>query len=336
MEIRRADAQPYEQSVTSSISFEVDIAHTKRQEAIVNIEGWLESDDGKMLGRVGLVLQTKTQSSDVAARGSIYDSEFKETIYSTTLVAPLDQRALSYIEDRRVKNEKRDVFLTLCLHIKSIVTKATVSHFHEISGTAGIPSMVNVSSSSGRRVQGRFLAYGSDYQFSTQYSNLWIISGDGSPVFLTINDQIVKKERIRIPSVDWIHDFVPKLGLGEYFIVEIPAGKKTIKGAWDHVEKAEECYRQGNSKGTYAQCREVGQVLEKEIKKKFGADPTIKKWRRAIEKFETFTSLDLHEEDIKEQEPKGEVTIGNAEMEHIIIITKALVKYAEELLQEKS
>jgi hypothetical protein len=45
------------------------------------------------------------------------------------------------------------------------------------------------------------------------------------------------------------------------------------------------------------------------------------------------TSLDLHEEDIKEEEPKGEVTIGKPETEHILIVTKALIKYAEELLQ---
>jgi hypothetical protein len=337
VEIRRAVPQPYEQSVSSSISFEVDIAHTKRQEAIVNIEGWLESDDGKMLAKIGLMPQTKTQSSEVAARGSMFDSDFKETIYNTTLIAPLDQRALSYIEDRRMKNKKRDVFLTLCLHIKSVVTKATVSHFHEIAdGSSGIPSLVNVSSSSGRRTQGRILAYGPDSQFSTQFTSLWIISGDGSPVFLTINDQILKKEGIRIPSVDWIHDFEPKLGLGEYFIVEIPKGKGVVKEAWDYVEKAEECYRQWDTKGAYANCREVGKLLDRTINRKFRNDPITKKWKRAIEKFETLTSLDLHEEDIKEQEPKGEISIGRPEAEHILIVTKAMIKYAEELLEEKS
>lgn len=267
----------------------------------------------------------------------MFDSDFKETIYNTTLIAPLDQRALSYIEDRRMKNKKRDVFLTLCLHIKSIVTKATVSHFHEIAdGSAGIPSSVRVSSSSGGRAEGRILAYGYDSQFSTQFTNLWIISSDGSPVFLTINDQILKKERIRIPSVDWIHDFEPKLGLDEYFIVEIPKGKGVVKEAWDYVEKAEECYRQWDTKGAYANCREVGKLLDRTINRKFRNDPITKKWKRAIEKFETLTSLDLHEEDIKEQEPKGEISIGRPEAEHILIVTKAMIKYAEELLEEKS
>lgn len=337
MEIRRAVPLPFEQSVSASISFEVDIAHTKRQEAILNIEGWLESDDGKMLVKIGLMPQTETQSTEVAARGSIFDTDFKETIYNTKLIASLDQRALSYIEDRRMKNMKRDVFLTLCLRVRSIVTKATVSHFHEIAdGSAGIPSVVSISTSSGRRTQGRILAYGHDSQFSTQFNNLWIISGEGSPVFLTINDQVLKKEGIRIPSVDWIHDFKPKLGLGQYFIVEIPKGKGVVKEAWDYVEKAEECYGQWDTKGAYANCREVGKLLDRTINGKFKNDPITKKWKRAIEKFETLTSLNLHEEDIKEQEPKGEITIGRPEAEHILIVTKAMIKYAEELLEEKS
>jgi len=51
---------------------------------------------------------------------------------------------------------------------------------------------------------------------------------------------------------------------------------------------------------------------------------------------ETLTSMDLHEEDIKEQEPKGEIFIGRSDTEHVLIVTKALIKYAEELLQEKN
>jgi hypothetical protein len=46
--------------------------------------------------------------------------------------------------------------------------------------------------------------------------------------------------------------------------------------------------------------------------------------------------MDLHTEDIEEQVPKGEISIGRPETEHILIVTKALIKYAEELLQEKN
>ena len=109
-----------------------------------------------------------------------------------------------------------------------------------------------------------------------------------------------------------------------------------IEDAWGYVEKAEDCYRNWNTKGAYANCREVGNLLGRVINQKFKNNPIIKKWKRAIQKFEPLTSLDLHEEDIKEQKPSGKITIGRPETEHILIVTKALIKYAEELLQEKS
>jgi hypothetical protein len=46
--------------------------------------------------------------------------------------------------------------------------------------------------------------------------------------------------------------------------------------------------------------------------------------------------MDLHTENITEEVPKGEICIGRPETEHVLIVTKALIKYAEELLQEKN
>ena len=143
------------------------------------------------------------------------------------------------------------------------------------------------------------------------------------------------KKDIRIPSTDWIHDYSPKLEIGEYFVVEIPKGKKEIEGAWNYIEKAEECFRTWDTKGVFANCREIGELLNKTVSDKFKNSPTIKKWKRAIEKFKYSASLDLHLEDIKEEKPKGDIKIGKAGAEHILIITKALIKYAEEILKEK-
>lgn len=223
------------------------------------------------------------------------------------------------------------------MNVRGVFSRAKLSHFHEIDhASTGLPPQVKVFSASGNRKEGRILAYAHDSQFSTQFTNLWILSGDGSPIFLGVNSQNIKKEGIRIASTDWIHDFAPKLGLGEYFIVEIPRGKETVRKAWDYVEKAEECSRQFDTKGVYANCREVGVLLTKVTKEKLENKPAIKKWKRAIDKFETLTSMDLHTEDITEQVPKGEISIGRPETEHVLIVTKALIKYAEELLQEKN
>ena len=335
MQIKNVVPKPYEKSISPAISFEVEIAHIKFQEAIVRVDGWLESDDGKILANVvGFTLE-KSKSNEVGARDSGFDSKFKETVYNATLFAPLSRRAVDYIEKRRMKNEKRDVYLTLNLNVKSIVSKASISHLHTIEARRmGLPS--EITTSSGRtRVEG-IMAYAYDPKFSTRYANRWILSGNGSPVFLSLVEQSFRKEGVRIPSTDWIHDYVPKLELGEYFVVEIPKGKMVMKKAWEYIEKAEECSRQWDTKGVYAHCREAGDFLNGAIKKKFRNDPIVKKWKRVIEKFNKLTSLDLHEEQIIEEEPKGEIFIGRPETEHILVVTKALVKYAEELLQEKS
>ena len=326
--------RPYDKSIYPAISFEVGIARVNLQEAIVGIEGRLESDDGKILANVFEVTPEK-RTDYLGARGSALDGNFTEIGYRSTLIALLDRKAVEYLENRRMKNKKHDVYLTLNLNVRSLTSRATISHLHQVEPNIAKLPLVRLITDSGRTVNGKIIAYASDDQFSTRYSNMWIISGDGKPIFLSVNEEPLKKENIRINAVDWIHDYAPKLELGEYFIVEIAKGKMTIKKAWEYVEKAEECYRQWDTKGAYANCREVGKLLSEVIKKRFRKSPIIKKWKRAIEKFEKLTSLDLHEEDIKEEVPKGEISIGKADTEHTLIVTKALIKYAEELLEQK-
>jgi hypothetical protein len=330
MRILNVTTQPSEKSILPAIGFEVDISHVAFHEAIVSVDGWLESDDDKILADI-TEIGTDRHFSEVGARGTSHDNEFKETVYHSTLFSFLDRKALSYIEDRRMQNEKRDVFLNLKLIVRIIVSKTSISHLHEIEGQ---DSVRDVNTSVGRRA-GKIMAYAHDPHFRSDYNNRWILSGDGSQSFLSIERHTIEKKELRINAVDWIHDYAPKFELGKYFIVEIPKGKEIIKKAWDYVNNAEECYRQWDTKGACANCREVGKLLDNTINKKLQNDPAIKKWKRAYEKFEKLVSTDLHEEDIIEEAPKGKISIGRPEIEYILIVTKALIKYAEGLLLEK-
>ena len=333
MYLKKVIPKPFENSIPPGISFKIEITHIKFQEAIIGIEGCLASDDGKILAKIVEVAPKQPRSGEIGARESIRDSQFKETVYNSTLIVPLEKKALNYIEKRRMDNEKRDVFFTLRLNVRTIQSNAVISHLHEIDPKKITTRPVEVTKRSGAKTRGNLLAYAYDPQFFPESMNRWIISGHNGHVFLNILSQSIKEAGIRIPSTDWIHDYAPKLELGEYFIVEISKGEKIIKKAWGYVEKAEECYRQWDTKGAYAHCREVGRVLNKAIKEKLKNDPVVKKWKRAIDKFETLCSLNLHVEDIKEEKPKGEIAIGKADTEHILIVTKALIKYTEELLR---
>ena len=143
---------------------------------------------------------------------------------------------------------------------------------------------------------------------------------------------------LEVPKSHWVEKILPKLGLGEYFIVEIPHGQKVMQEAWAYLEKAERSFWEWNSKSAYVHCRELGILLDRSIKDKLGlkAFSVSERWIRAYEKFNHYASLDLHLEYNKKSPKysKDEIKISKADVEHLLITSKALIKYAEELLQE--
>lgn len=325
MEIKNVKPKPYEESVLPSIILEVEISYVKYQEAIIGVNGWLETDDGKIIVSINEYIYEGPKINEIGAKGSRFDSMFREEIYKTRIIALISEQTLDYIEKRRMADEKGDVKLNLCLNVKYLQSNALISPSFLID-----PQKIGLNYKSGKIV-----TYAYDPNFSSSDADRWIISGRGSPIFLEEREQLLKKD-IRIPSSDWVHDYAPKLGIGEYFVIEIPKKEKVIKEAWNYVKEAEKCFRTWDTKGVFANCREVGKLLNNTISNKFKNSPAIKKWKRAIGKFEHLASLDLHLEDIKNEKPEGNIKIGKAEAEHILIVTKALIKYAEELLKENS
>ena len=358
MRIESVKPEPYEKSALPGIIFEVEISHVKHQEAIIGVSGWLETDDGKVVSSINELCE-EPKVNELGAKDSTFDSEFREEIYRTRIITLLSERALDYIEKRRMADKKGDVKLNLCLNVKYIQSRAVITHSFPINPKDIDLPEIPVPTSRGK-MPGEIAVYAYDPQFSARSRNLWIISGDGGHVFLEVREQLLKKD-IKIPCTDWIHDYASKLELGEYFIVEIPRGKKVIEEAWDYVEKAEGCFRTWDIKGVVANCREAGKLLNKKMEEVFGRDSFTynERWGRAyLRFFDYLVSLGLHLEDMEGKNweelikgfpegfphpkrranyPADEIKrFGKADAEHILITTKALVKYAEELLKEVS
>ena len=341
MKIENIEVKPYERSIFPAMSFEVEISYIKYREAITGVNGWLETDDGKIVAEINEATPETTMSDELGARDSSFDANFREEIYKTTLITLLDKRALDHIERRRMGDRKGDTKLTLSLNVKSIESKAEISHLHEVDPESMGLSPISIQTDR-RESKGEMIVYANDPEFSSGRVNRWILSGDGNPIFLSVEKRLLKEEKT-IPSSDWIQDYAPKLGLGEYFIVEIPKGNKIIEKAWNYVEGAEDCYRRWDTKGVYANCRDAGSLLDGTINTEFGKDSFIygERWGRTYKRFKNmsfsdFASLDLHLEDIKKS-PKyvpEDVKIDKADAEHVLIVTKALIKYAGELLRE--
>ena len=332
MEVKVSSVRPYERATLPALQFDVEIEYQKFGEVILGVSGYLKSDDGRVLSTLN---EADSQEGGktiflgtLGAKGSHYDEAFKgKIVYRLSLIAILSRESLDYIEKRRLSDIKRRVILNLELHATFLVSATLISHLHLHPA-----EKVILPGKEGYRV---IFAYYPKY--TSSYTNLWVLSATGGPGFLNVEER-TRTIPVTISETDWIYDFAPKLGLGEYFIVEIPKGGDVIREAWSYVEKAEEAFRRWDSKSVYANCREAGKLLDRMIKERFGGESFIYKerWGRAYANFEKLASLDLHIEDIKlsQRYKAEEVGISKADCEYLLILTKALIKFAEELLRE--
>jgi hypothetical protein len=166
------------------------------------------------------------------------------------------------------------------------------------------------------------------------YCPILIQEGEKQKTKHFLNDILTSFTQLRsieIPQSHWVKNILPSLGYLEYLLVEIPKSNKILLKAWDYLEKAENAFMRWDTQGVFTNCREVGRMLDNEIKNKFGESDSAytERWGRFNKGFNHWASLDLHREEIK-------VEVKKADAAHLMFVTKSLIKFAEELLQEKS
>jgi hypothetical protein len=151
-----------------------------------------------------------------------------------------------------------------------------------------------------------------------------------------IETPFAQMSNIIIPQSHWVKNILPSLGRSKYILVEIPESNSTIKEVCDYLERAEVAFMKWDTKGVSSNCREIGSALDTRIKDKFGDGFTYKeRWGRVYKGFSNWASLDLHLEDIKKSKYMAdEVKTTKADAEHLLVVTKSLIKFAEELLRE--
>lgn len=145
---------------------------------------------------------------------------------------------------------------------------------------------------------------------------------------------------LEIPHSHWVEKLLPRLGYGSYFVIDIPMGRHVVNKAWQLVEKADGAFVRWDTKSVFAHCREAGVLLDTTLREKLGAThfAYCERWGRAYKQFTHCASLDLHLEDIKggSKYDVAQIGIHRPDAEHLLIVTKSLVKYAEELLSAAS
>jgi hypothetical protein len=300
-------------------------------EILLQAGGFLLSEDNKILATLSTSRLLEPAMGvrrvySLEARDPAHLTATKPMVEKVSLIAWLNEKVLDEINSLR---ERRggDVFLKILLDVL-VLRSSTILHHT----TLVEPEQYGLRRILGVREEGVMVSTYYDKGFSSSKINLWLLSGYGGPEFLNV-DEYVDSVAVEIPESRWVRDFMPKLGMGTYFIVEVPAGG-VLNEAWSLVRKAEEAFYRWDTKGVFANCREVGHLLDRLIKlSKLSDFVKNEKWGRAYSRFEHFASLDLHLEDIKKTQryPLEDIKIGREDCVNLLIATKSLIKYAEDL-----
>ncbi len=242
-------------------------------EAPIGISGLLATEDGKVITRLLEFKDPETISNarigNIGARGTSNDKELRQASkHSFSLVASLGKRTLDHIDTVRNRNKKRDVVFKLSLNVRTVKSISFVSPLHELSPGEIGPPLRALLEQKGFSL----IAYKYDHAHQTRIGNLWPISGDNGPVFLSVDDyQFETAKTIR--ASDWIQDFAPQFGLGRFVVVELPTPTASADGsefaealseAAKKLQEMEKEIDEGEWSEAIAKSRRVAELLRRD------------------------------------------------------------------------
>ncbi len=359
MEIHHRSVTTATEYALPTVRFGFEFKYGRSQEALTNIYGKL-SINGKIIG--ALNLESQMPASNLQAmkyRGEQRD--LGEVSIEVNLVSILSRPLIEIIEKSRRNNKNGDVEFNLSIVVNYLSNLAEISHIVSLplqNVSFSKQSLGEICRALGldpqkKQIEFIFHAY-QERNYYQNNSNLMFVSENAEAIgnqprggYLMV-DSLAREFNVRVSASDWINDFAPALGLGEFFVVEIPIGDKTIKEAWDLISRAEESFRRWNIEGVMSSCRLVGQNLDGLLKKKFGEESFTyrERWERIYGSgkmgFTSWASMPLHSEEIKNEGTggrkydKSQVIVTEADAEAILLTTKTLIKYAEKLVNENS
>jgi hypothetical protein len=201
-EVKVINKKPLENSINPALLFTIEYSIKNNYRAPIEITGFLLSNDGKKISNIsGFRYESDRKTQGIqAANGANSNTIF----HKIEIIAPLNPKALDYIQEQRELNQNGNVILKLNINIRAINSQTCLSYMYLENPINGNPQPV---------------MYKHNNQFSSQNSNMWILSGNSGPIFLEVIDEVYDLP-ITIPSSDWIHDFCPAFNIGKFFVFE--------------------------------------------------------------------------------------------------------------------
>ncbi len=255
-------------------------------ELCINISGLLMSEDNKVLCEL-IPIEIRSRQH-IMAKNNIYFNKLKESkqTIECILVAPLSKEAIEHIEELREKNPKKDVILNLVFYIGYIKSLMCTAHIHEVPiDHQRMPTiakdLVNIRVGSRGKIPESILVYSYDPEYTAGRTVTWILSAYGTEPIIVQFYVSKSTKQLRIPLMDWINDYLPKLLKKKATILEIPIPEveiavEELRKAIEELEYAYSYYRKGDFEGVLNALRRslhnnilvVKEIEEKGEKKK--------------------------------------------------------------------
>lgn len=268
MQIKVMEPIPGDQYIEPAIEFPIVLTYNNL-EVPIGIEGILIAEDNKVLSQLQDLSPTGVSGSigSLGALGTLRDNNQSQlNDHKISLISILNVKAIEHINNLRIKNIRGDIKLKLILKIKILQSNAVISSLH-LKDSAEIGPPLTQSLRGESIVTHKYIS-----QYSPGNNNMWLISGDGNPVFLSLS-YLQNELSTTIYSGSWLQDFAPKLGLGKFIVAELPIPTSiTINGEFtERLNKAMEALRKMESKiqeGEWTEavekCRPVVELIRDE------------------------------------------------------------------------
>jgi len=251
-EITKINIIPVQESINPELKIDVPIVYKTKYEIPLSITGVLQSEDNKKLSNLIELKSDKSKLFELNARGQDRDTEEEVTF---TLRANLNRRTIDHIENLRAKDRKGDIKIKLILTVKTLETRASLSHICVLD-----KAYISKDMKDALRGEHSLVGYHFTEKFRSDRTDMYIISGDGSPTFLQLKyyDFDVDKE---IKPNDWLHDFCPVFQIGKFAVFEFQL-PETIEEKGDLPDKINEAIKSVRNMEEDLQKCEWNRVIE--------------------------------------------------------------------------
>lgn len=263
MRIGNIEVNPVQESINPELEFEIEIYINKEYEIPLEITGSIFSDGNKKLANVHEFIYEPNKTFVLSARVPGPQREEKVII---KVIAPLNHKVLDYIETLRTENPTGDVILTLGIFVKTLTSKTNLSHMFLLDRGDSHYQLPDHH----KGAMPVFYKYQRGY--SPPQTNMWMLSGDGSPTFIEIRNNNFK-EGVTIHSSVWIHNYCPVFQIGrfsvfEYLMPDYTKGSGSVEERLNEsinaIRKMEENMIKGEWNQVIEDSRAVWELLRKQ------------------------------------------------------------------------